>query len=77
MYRFHGLTTSDRVNQRYHELELKVKAAIKDNLGDSVEETVYIDGLATKPAAQGQGYASALMRAVLFTVSLKMCPSLL
>ena len=54
-----------------------MKAAIKDNLGDSVEETVYIDGLATKPAAQGQGYASALMRAVLFTVSPKMRPSLL
>ena len=54
-----------------------MKAAIKDNLGDSVEETVYIDGRATKPAAQGHGYASALMRAVLFTVSLKMRPSLL
>ncbi|PAV21307.1 hypothetical protein PNOK_0393400 [Pyrrhoderma noxium] len=59
------------LRRRYHELELKVKAAIKDNLGDSVEETVYIDGLATKPAAQGQGYASALMRAVLFTADIR------
>ena len=51
----------------------KAKALLKEEFGDDTEvlkEYYYIDLLGTHPEAQGQGYGSALMNTVLFSVSI-------
>lgn len=46
--------------QRLNELQANVAAALKEALGDRMENMFYLNHLATTPAKQNQGYGSTL-----------------
>lgn len=48
--------------QRREEFSTKVHKAVQDSVGDRKQNMFYVSGVATAPAKQHRGYASALMR---------------
>ncbi|KAI0706890.1 hypothetical protein C8T65DRAFT_740445 [Cerioporus squamosus] len=53
---------STEARKREKEVVTKLRAMIKSALGERVNDMMELTGLATAPAAQGHGYATALVR---------------
>ncbi|KAF7798330.1 hypothetical protein EIP86_009551 [Pleurotus ostreatoroseus] len=58
----HGALSSPEQKRRSTEIHTKADKAIQDVLGERRDAMLYITVVCTAPAAQGRGYASALLR---------------
>ncbi|RPD62152.1 hypothetical protein L226DRAFT_535520 [Lentinus tigrinus ALCF2SS1-7] len=59
---FFDRVKSSELRKREIEVGTKLRAMIKSALGDRVSEMMELSGLATAPAKQGRGYATALVK---------------
>ncbi|KAI0684217.1 hypothetical protein C8T65DRAFT_748857 [Cerioporus squamosus] len=57
-----SLTESTEFKNRRAEVGKKLALLVESALGSRVDDMILLDGLATLPAKQGRGYASALVR---------------
>lgn len=66
-----------RVWQRAAEARDAIVGLMESSLGERMKDMIEIASLATAPEAQGRGYGSALVEAIVRLVSLKLLPETL